>query len=579
MLRQPIITVLGHVDHGKTSFLDTVRRTAIASKEAGGITQAIGTTEIPSDTIKKLCGNLLDRFKFDVSVPGLLFVDTPGHEAFTTLRKRGSSIADIAILVIDIKEGVMPQTVESLQILKESKTPFVVAMNKIDRIEGWSNGVSFIDSFNSQNDDVKNSLETEFYAVAQQLSGLGFNVDRYDRIQDFTKTIAAVPISAKTGEGISDLLVVILGLTQQFLKNQLVKTDKAEGMILEVKEVIGLGTTVDCIIYDGTVTKNDYLVIGGSNIISKIKALLMPDVLRDIRTEKKFTAVPMVTAACGVKIAAPGLENVIAGSPIMTAKTFEDAQKLLNELENEQEAVEIHTEKEGIVLKADTIGCIEALINVFKMFPIKDACIGQITKQDIIRVQSNKDPFQRVIVGFEVSINEEVRIFAKESSVRIIESNVVYHLIEDYTKWMNEEKENIKKEEIKSLQRACKLKIIPGCIFRASNPAIVGCEIIGGILKPGAAILKDGKEVGEVKQIQVNGENTEEAKIGDKVAVSMIGPTVGRQIDESDILYTNVTTEDYKKLLKHAKIINQHEITVLEELKIIKRKTDPRWGM
>jgi len=138
MLRQPIITVLGHVDHGKTTLLDKIRKTAIAAKEAGGITQAIGTTEIPTNVIKTLCGKLLERFKIKLIISGLLFIDTPGHEAFTTLRKRGGSIADLAILVIDINEGIMPQTIESLEILKVSRIPFIIALNKIDRIKGWT---------------------------------------------------------------------------------------------------------------------------------------------------------------------------------------------------------------------------------------------------------------------------------------------------------------------------------------------------------------------------------------------------------------------------------------------------------
>src|SRR3989344_5715633 len=263
MLRQPIIAVLGHVDHGKTSILDCIRQTAIATREAGGITQAIGTTEISSDVITKLCSTLLRKFNFTINVPGVLFIDTPGHEAFTSLRKRGGSIADIAILVVDINEGIMPQTAESIEILKATKTHFVVAVNKIDRIHGWEPGSIFLNNVQMQKPDVQGTFEGKFYKLMDQFAGHGLRCDRYDRVTDFRTTIAAVPLSAKTGEGVPDLLVTLIGLAQNFLSSQLVSTDKSQGMALEVKEVKGLGVTVDAIIYDGSVARNDYIVIGG----------------------------------------------------------------------------------------------------------------------------------------------------------------------------------------------------------------------------------------------------------------------------------------------------------------------------
>lgn len=584
MLRQPIIAVLGHVDHGKTSLLDSIRRTAIAAKEAGGITQTIGTTEIPTETVRDLCDKLLSLFKFSISVPGLLFIDTPGHEAFTTLRRRGGSIADLAILVVDINEGIMPQTKESIQILKDTKTPFVVAVNKIDSLHGWATeDKCFLSDFDKQSDSVKGLFERKFYELINQLSKEGYEAERYDRIHDFTKTVAVVPLSAKTGEGIPDLLATLVGLAQNFLKDQLVRTDQSAGMILEVKTITGLGTVIDCIIYDGTIRKNDFLVIGGkSRIITKIKTLLMPDPLRDIRTEKKFRPVDECHAACGVRISSAGLDEVQSGISIKSAETFEEAEKLLEELEHEIEEVEIHKETEGLILKSGNLGGLEALITIFRNHPIKEAQIGQVTKKDIIDAEANSDAKNKTVIAFDTSICEDATLFAKDNRIKIIESNVIYRLLEEYEKFIKDREEEIKKKEIASLTRPGKLKILPGLIFRASNPAIVGCEVVGGIVKPGYKLFKFSKgikEVGEIKQIQAQGENMEEAKIADKVAVSIIDPTVGRQIDEGDTLYTDISSEEYKRLLKNIKFLTGNEKSVLEEILEMKKKADPRYGL
>ena len=575
-LRQPIITILGHVDAGKTTLLDSIRKTAIAAKEAGGITQAIGTTEIPLETINHICGPIIEKFKFDVTLPGLLFIDTPGHEAFTTLRRRGGSIADFAIIVVDIIEGIMPQTKESIEILKETKTPFAVAVNKIDRISGWTKyHDSFLENIKEQRKDVLENFESAFYNIVNQFYNQGFSVDRFDNIQDFTNTVAAVPVSGKTGEGIPELLAIVIGLSQQFLKNRLVKTEKGEGMIMEVKEFTGLGTTIDIILYDGSISKNDYLVIGGKNPrITKIRAMLLPEPLRDIRTERKFRSVDIAVAASGIKISAPGIDDVVAGSPIKTAKTKEEAERLIDELEKEQQ-LEIISENQGLILKSDTIGGLEALINIFKEHPIEQATTGQITKSDVIKAANNEDQY-RIVIGFNTKIPEEAEKFAKDKGVKLLESDVIYRLIEDYDKWKEEMKEEKKKKELEEITRPGKLRILPGFVFRASNPAIVGCEV-EGIVKPGYKLMKE-KNIGEIKQIQSQGENKGEAKTGDKVAISISGPTVGRQINEDDVLYTDVSSEEYKRLKKNENLLTETEKRILEEIKNIKQKSDPMWG-
>ncbi|MFH0948958.1 MAG: translation initiation factor IF-2, partial [Candidatus Aenigmatarchaeota archaeon] len=582
-MRQPIIVVLGHVDHGKTTLLDRIRQTAVAAKEAGGITQAIGSTEIPASTLEKLCGSVMQKFNFELAVPGLLFIDTPGHEAFTTLRRRGGSVADLAIIVVDIVEGMMPQTSECIEIIKEIKTPFVVAVNKIDRIADYNSiDGSFLENYERQSDAAKVEFEKDFYSLVNQFTNCGFSVERFDRITDFKKTIAAVPISGKTGEGINELLAILVGLSQQFLGKQLETSSEAKGMILDVKDVTGFGTTIDVIVYDGSVSKGDFLIVGGrEGVITGIKALLMPQPLHDTRVEKKFQIIDECRAACGVKIAAPNLENVSAGSEIRTAKTFHDAMKFKEDLKKEIEEVEIETQRDGLILRADTVGSLDALVKMFSDYPIEKAKIGDVTKEDVINVANNSD-FYRMIICFNVKPSDDVKYSAKNHDVGILESNVIYRLSEEYGKWTEARKKQLLEKELEYVTRPGKMLLLPGCVFRASNPAIVGCEVQGGIIKSGYKLIKIEnmvKPLGIVKQIQAEGNAVNQALAGERVAVSITDAVVGRNINESDIIYTDINSNECKILKKYASVLTDSEIKTLEEICELKRKIDKSFGM
>ncbi len=572
-LRAPIITVMGHIDHGKTTLLDRIRNTTITLKEPGAITQTISSTFIPKDVIIKLCGDLLRKFNFEINIPGLLVIDTPGHEAFTNMRRFGGEIADIAILIVDIMEGIMPQTKESIEILKETKTPFVIAINKIDRIPGWiSQKESFLENYNIQSEHVKEEFEKMFYNVISQLSQEGINADRFDRIDDFTKTFAAVPISAKTGEGVKELLAILTGLTEKFLKNRLITTEVCKGIILEVKEVKGLGRCIDCIIYDGKAEQGDWIVIEGNPpIITRIKALIEPNPLEDIHFGKKFVSIKACKAACGVRIVAPGLENVLAGSKIRIVKTEQEAKKIRDELIREEK--KMNKEKEGMILKAETLGGVEALKNVFKDFKIKYADVGKVSKNDIVDAGLNKDPLLRVIINFGNEPSDEIKTLAKKEGVEIISSKIIYHLIEEYKKWKEKRENEIKREKLKDVTFPAKIKVLP-FVFRVSKPAIVGCEVLGGIIKPGYELFRVKKDgsiliVGKIKQIQSEGVVVEEAKRGEKVAVSIEGGIIGRNFDKGDILYTNVEDKDFDALVE-TKVLSEEEKMILDEIMKLK---------
>lgn len=314
-MRQPIVCMLGHVDTGKTSLLDKIRGTAVQLREAGGLTQQIGASFFPIDTLVAITQRLVKNFNVNIKVPGLLVIDTPGHEAFANLRTRGGSVADIAILVIDVMHGFENQTFESLEILKNRKVPFIIAANKIDRIEGWKSleNTPFLESYGNHSRYVREDLDNRIYNIMGTLSRQGLSSERFDKVRDFTKNVAIVPVSAKTGEGIGELLAVLIGLTQQFLAKKLqVSKGSALGTILEVREEVGLGTTLNAIIFDGVLKSEDTIVIGGKEgpITTKIRAILVPQPLDEIRDPRqKFTSIDEAPAAAGIKIAAPDIED------------------------------------------------------------------------------------------------------------------------------------------------------------------------------------------------------------------------------------------------------------------------------
>ena len=581
-IRSPIIVVVGHVDHGKTLLLDQIRGTAIQQGEAGGITQAIGASMIPLSIIKKICGDLLKSLKIQFTVPGLLFIDTPGHAAFTSLRKRGGSLADLAVLVIDINEGIMPQTQEAIDILKQAKTPFVVAANKIDLISGWrSYKGDLLKTIEGQSEGVKKELDRKLYELVGKLYERGFNSERFDRVEDYTKQVAIVPCSAKTADGIPELLMIITGLTQKYLEECLTceVSGPAKGTVLEVKEEKGLGTTVDVIIYDGTLKKGDAIVIGGIDkpIVTKVKALFEPMPLAEMRDKKsKFKPVNQVTAATGVKVSSMYAEEVIAGMPLRGCEE-DEIEKVKKELKKEVEEILIQTDKEGIVIKADTLGSLEALTKLLKEknILIKRADIGDITKRDISEAESNyeENPLRAVVLGFNVKSDLDSK------KVKIITNNIIYKLIEDFERWQELEKARGEERQLDILTRPCKLEILKGYVFRQSHPAIVGVEVLLGIAKTGTGLMKTGKAIAEIKSMQLEKESVSEAEKGKKVAVSLDRVTVGRQIKEGDVLYSFIPENDFRKLKELKRYIKQDEIECLREIVEIMRRDNPVWGV
>jgi translation initiation factor 5B len=580
-VRQPIVSVLGHVDHGKTSLLDYIRGSTVAAREAGAITQHIGATEVPIDAIYAMCGALLGGKKF--SVPGLLFIDTPGHHAFTTLRTRGGSLADLAILVVDINEGFRPQTHESITILRQYKTPFIIAANKIDAINGWQRSDDIaINRLQNQRPMTKTLFETKLYELIGTIYDKGFESDLYFNIKDFRKSIPIIPLSAKTGEGIPELLMILVGLAQRFLEDQLAsETGAGKGTVLEVKEDIGLGTTVDAIIYSGILKKEDTIIFGTRDepLVSKIKALLKPKPMDEIRDPReRFDSVKEVHAACGIKISAPNLDLVIPGAPLRVVHGNE--AELIEEIKS-QSQVNIELDKDGLFIKADTIGSLEALVKESreKGMNIRKVEIGNISRRDIMETAAVNNPLERVIFAFNVKILPEAKDELLNTDVTVFNQDVIYTIIEDYDLWLSKKKEELEKKRREDFTHPGMMKFLPEYVFRVSHPAVIGVRVLGGRIKLGMKLMdQEGKSIGNIKGLQLDNKSITEALQGAEVAISIEGVTVGRQIKGGDIFFTEIPESDAKKL-RLMDVLNEDEKDVLNKILDIKRKTNKFWGM
>jgi translation initiation factor 5B len=588
-LRTPIVAVLGHVDHGKTSLLDKIRGSTVIEGEAGAITQHIGATAIPLNVVSSVAGSLIDPDEFDL--PGLLFIDTPGHHAFTTLRARGGALADIAILVVDVNDGFQPQTEEAVSILQDSQTPFVVAANKVDTVPGWNpNPDSPIKpSYDAQSDRVRNDLDEKLYDIIGELSDAGFSSDLYWRVQNFRANIGVIPVSAETGEGVPDLLTVLMGLSQRYMKEEMEVdvTGPGAGTVLEVKEEQGFGTTLDVILYDGTIAEDDTIVVGAKNqpIVTTVRALLKPRELSEIRTEKRFEGVDSIAAASGVKIAAPDLDDAMAGAPVRVVRD-RDLDSVIEEVTAELAEVAVETQDDGIVVKADTLGSLEALVNSLEEseIPVMRAEVGDIAPRDVSVATTVSDNKYRTILGFNVEMLGDAPDRAEQEDVEIFRSDVIYQLIEEYEAHVNAIEERQREAVFENVIRPARFRILKDHVFRQNDPAVVGVEISSGTLKRNVPVGyftddNDFTRVGVLKTVQDQGEDVDEARAGEQVAVSIDGPTVGRDIDEGDVLWVDLPE-------KHAKVLEQElredlpadEREALSQYLETRRKRDPFWG-
>lgn len=573
-IRQPIVTVAGHVDHGKTSILDCFRGSCVQESESGGITQKISFTKYPIEQIKKACP-LIEKHGINLEIPGFLFIDTPGHAAFTNLRKRGGSLADLAILVVNAKDGIKPQTIEVLQILKAHKTPFLIAFNKIDTISGWQTrrGNTLKETINSQSINVDQEFQEALLTFQGSLSQHGFESDLYYEVNDFTKKIAIVPCSARTKEGVPELLLTLSGLSQKFLKEKLKVSQEAKGVILEVKKEKSMDC-IESILYDGTLKEGDEIAIASLNdiIVTRIRSLEEIEPL-----SFRYKPVKEATAATGLRLHLTNKEGILSGMPF---------QKVENNLSTIKESFKkeishtMKTDKEGIIAKADSLGSLEALITLLKQenIQIVKAGIGKISKTDIIAARANEEinPLNAVIVGFNVGIDEDVEV----GKTKIFTQEVVYKLIDEVKEWKKNKQAQIEKERLMSLAQVVKLEVLHQYMFRNLNPAIFGVAIKAGILKTNIKLIdENGEEVSRVKSIQLEKDSVKEAEEGKEVAIALPGVNFERRLKKVKYLYSDLGESQYKKFKENKDLLTQSEIKAIQEILEIKRKKKEDWGM
>ena len=581
-IRAPIAVIMGHVDSGKTSLLDKVRKTVVQAREAGGITQHIGASLFPRETIIDIASSI--GKKIELKTPGILIIDTPGHEAFMTLRTRGASIADIAIVVVDLTKGFQAQTYESLETLKRQKVPFVIAANKMDRIGGWESyeNSSFIASYKKQPPVIKDRLDQEIYKIMAELSQLGMESDKYQNIQNFTKKIAIIPTSATSGEGVADLFMVISGLTQQYMMKKLTYAEgPGEGVIIEVKEETGMGSTINVILFKGSISQHDTICIAGKDgpITTKIRSILQPKPLDEMRDNRdKFEKPEKIWASAGMKITAPHLAKAIAGGALYVAKNEEHVHKLEDLIRQDLASVQISTEKEGILVKTDTLGSLEALISIMreKGVPIRFADVGTISRKDVINasIMARDHPEYGAIMGFNVKVMEDAEELAYTEGIEIFSDPIIYRMIDAYMEYMEKVVEETNVDRFKDIPKPTKIEHIPDYVFRKNKPMVIGVKIISGELHPRDVLVNGvNQRMGTIQQVRLQNEAVKIARTGDEVAISVRGPTFGRQVKKGDTLYVDLrATHALKLMTSYMDELTDNEKKTLSDLEKIKKR-------
>ncbi|KAL5560293.1 hypothetical protein UlMin_036504 [Ulmus minor] len=535
-LRSPICCIMGHVDTGKTKLLDCIRGTNVQEGEAGGITQQIGATYFPASNIRERTKELKADAK--LKVPGLLVIDTPGHESFTNLRSRGSGLCDIAILVVDIMHGLEPQTIESLNLLKMRNTEFIVALNKVDRLYGWKStrNAPIVKSMKQQSKDVQNEFNMRLTQIVTQFKEQGLNTELYFKNREMGETYSIVPTSAITGEGIPDMLLLLVQWAQKTMVEKLTYSNEVQCTVLEVKVVEGHGTTIDVVLVNGVLHEGDQIVVCGMQgpIVTSIRALLTPHPMKEIRVKGAYIHHKEIKAAQGIKITAQGLEHAIAGTALYVVGPDDDLEDITETAMEDMKSVMSRIDKsgEGVCVQASTLGSLEALLEFLKTpevnIPVSGISIGPVHKKDVMKasVMLEKKKEFATILAFDVKVTPEARELADELGVKIFIADIIYHLFDQFKAYIDNIKEEKKKEAADEAVFPCLLNIMPNCIFNKKDPIVLGVEVADGIAKVGTPLCvpqKDFIEIGRIASIENNHKPVDTAKKGQKVAIKIVG--------------------------------------------------------
>lgn len=584
--RSPICCVLGHVDTGKTKLLDKIRNTNVQMGEAGGITQQIGATYVPMDAIKAQTKKLGEKVALNMKVPGLLIIDTPGHESFTNLRSRGTSLCDIAILVVDLMHGLERQTIESMNLLKMRKTPFIVALNKIDQLYDWKAQPNspVRQSLKAQPKHTLVQFDDRLKSTLMQFQEQGFNAALYWENKDFKNVVSLVPTSAITGEGLPDLMALMVQLTQHFMGSKITFKDEFQCTILEVKVVEGHGTTIDVILSNGVINEGDTMVICGLNgpIVTNIRALLAPKPLKEIRVKGEYVHHKQIRAAMGIKIAAQDLEGAVPGSSVLiyNPKNGDNLEDLKDQVmqDLEQMLKKVSKSGKGVYVQSSTLGSLEALLEFLKSekIPVSGINIGPVHKKDVIAssVMLEHNPEYAIIMAFDVPVTKDAQLIADKSGVKIFMADIIYHLCDKFMEHMKKIKEEKKKQVQMEAVWPCIIKVIPEHCFHNKDPITAGVDVVEGVLKVGTPLIiptRDGLEIGRCLSIQHNKVSVNEAEKGKAVAIQIdSGKTItfGRHFDESDLIYSKMTRNSIDLLKQNFQDdLKKDDIVLIQKIK------------
>jgi len=597
-LRCPIVVIMGHVDTGKTSLLDKIRKTNVQEGEAGGITQQIGATYFEKKTLVTQTARLNEIEKFELTIPGMLVIDTPGHESFTNLRSRGSNLCDVAVLVVDLMHGLEPQTIESLNMLKSRETPFIVALNKVDRCYAWKtcNDLPIREALKEQSIDTVQEFRTRATQAKVELQEQSINSNIYwemgEENWETSDFVPLVPTSAITGEGIQDILLLLCQMAQRRLWKQLMWCANLQCTVLELKTIEGLGMTIDVLLVNGFLREGDkavFCTLDGP-ILTEIRGLLTPPPSREMRIKCEYIHHKVVKGALGVKIIGNNLEKVMAGTPVLICNEDDEEEDIKSEVMSDLTTLQskLSTDKKGVMVHASTLGALEALLQFLREetkppIPVSAIGIGAVHKKDITKISimnEKKCPEYATVLAFDVLIEREAREYANEMKVRIFTADIIYHLFDQFTRFMDDFIEQKRQDSASVAVFPCILKILPQHIFNQKDPIILGVEIFDGILKVGTPLCAPsigGLHIGKVQSIESNGKQHETIRKGGSVAIKIVNEsnpnlTYGRQFDSTHSLYSTLTrasidalkenfkdkleNEDWKLVVKLKKVFN-----------------------
>ncbi|KAH7954936.1 hypothetical protein HPB49_023029 [Dermacentor silvarum] len=463
---------------------------------------------------------VIARLRFSnkpLKIPGLLIIDTPGHESFSNLRSRGSSLCDMAILVVDLMHGLEPQTIESLNMLRSRKTPFVVALNKVDRLYDWkgNRNKDITDVLKAQSRNTRLEFEERTREVVLQFAEQGLNAALFHENKDLKSFVSLVPTSALSGDGMGNLISLIVDLTQNMMAKRIAFSEELQATVLEVKAIPGLGTTIDVILVNGTLREGDTMVLAGHEgpFTTPIRSLLMPQPMKELRVKNPYQEYKEVKGAQGVKIAAKDLDKAIAGLQVLVAKHPDEVEVLKEEVARALKEVMsgFKLAERGVYVQASTLGSLEALLEFLRVskIPYSGIRIGPVVKKDVMKAS----------IMLEHDNQEELR--------------------------------QKKREEFKSVAVfPCRLRILPQFVFNSRDPIVVGVSVEAGIVKEGTPLCVPSKEfldIGIVTTIEVNHKTIESARKGQEVCIKIepLGGEApkmyGRHFDHTDFLVSKIS--------------------------------------